>query len=259
MSALAGAPGVPEMVARIEAATAAGWPATQQCDIGGWPVYLGEGRVGRTNSCWPLTLPDLPLAALLDGVEALYRAQGLCPQVKLVEAAPALAVTLALEPMLRARGYRPVSHVDVMVRALTPLEQEPGHPVALSTRLSPGFASTISATGEDAADSAERNAILARVPSGSWFASCGPPDAPWAVGLGMVVGGTLGIGAMRTLPQYRRRGFARAIVLALLDRACSDALEIAWLQVERGNTAAVRLYRALGFETRHGYATWRLD
>ena len=56
--------------------------------------------------------------------------------------------------------------------------------------------------------------------------------------------------------EFRGRGFARKILLYLLDRARSAGMYEAFLEVRPSNTAAARLYRSLGFEQvgiRRGY------
>jgi len=56
--------------------------------------------------------------------------------------------------------------------------------------------------------------------------------------------------------EYRCRGFARKIMLYLLDRARSAGMQEAFLEVRPSNTIASRLYLSLGFEqvgVRRGY------
>jgi [ribosomal protein S18]-alanine N-acetyltransferase len=56
--------------------------------------------------------------------------------------------------------------------------------------------------------------------------------------------------------EYRGRGFARRILLYLLDRARSAGMSEAFLEVRPSNTAAARLYQSMGFEQvgmRRGY------
>jgi len=56
--------------------------------------------------------------------------------------------------------------------------------------------------------------------------------------------------------EYRCRGLARKILLYLLDRARIAGMYEAFLEVRPSNTAAARLYHALGFEqvgVRRGY------
>lgn len=51
------------------------------------------------------------------------------------------------------------------------------------------------------------------------------------------------------LPEYRRRGIARTLLTLLLDTCRSRGCERAFLEVAVTNTAALQLYRGMGFET----------
>ena len=56
--------------------------------------------------------------------------------------------------------------------------------------------------------------------------------------------------------EYRGRGFARKMLLYLLDRARASGMYEAFLEVRPSNTAAARLYHSMGFEqvgVRRGY------
>ena len=56
--------------------------------------------------------------------------------------------------------------------------------------------------------------------------------------------------------EYRGRGFARKILVYLLDRARASGMREAFLEVRPSNTAAARLYQSMGFEqvgVRRGY------
>ena len=56
--------------------------------------------------------------------------------------------------------------------------------------------------------------------------------------------------------EYRGRGFARKLLLYLLERARTSGMYEAFLEVRPSNTAAARLYHSMGFEqvgVRRGY------
>jgi [ribosomal protein S18]-alanine N-acetyltransferase len=56
--------------------------------------------------------------------------------------------------------------------------------------------------------------------------------------------------------EYRSRGFARKVMVYLLERARSSGMSEAFLEVRPSNVAAARLYHSLGFEQvgiRRGY------
>ncbi len=49
-------------------------------------------------------------------------------------------------------------------------------------------------------------------------------------------------------PSWRRQGLARGMLTMALQRARQEGATSLYLEVRRSNTAAMRLYRALGFE-----------
>jgi ribosomal-protein-alanine N-acetyltransferase len=56
--------------------------------------------------------------------------------------------------------------------------------------------------------------------------------------------------------EYRSRGYARKMLLYLMDRARAAGMHEAYLEVRPSNTVAARLYHSLGFEQvgiRRGY------
>jgi ribosomal protein S18 acetylase RimI-like enzyme len=61
------------------------------------------------------------------------------------------------------------------------------------------------------------------------------------------------VAAMRTLPDARRRGAARALLDAGARWAAERGATLAFLQVEHDNVAALSLYAAAGFATRYAY------
>jgi GNAT superfamily N-acetyltransferase len=65
-----------------------------------------------------------------------------------------------------------------------------------------------------------------------------------AVGRAVADTGWVGVFGMGTLPTARGRGAARAVLAALARWAEGDRM---YLQVERDNAAAMRLYERMGF------------
>jgi ribosomal protein S18 acetylase RimI-like enzyme len=69
----------------------------------------------------------------------------------------------------------------------------------------------------------------------------------------VVDGRWAGFAAVEVAPERRREGLATAVMGALAARAVAERAELAYLQVEVENTAALKLYAGMGFETHHGY------
>jgi ribosomal-protein-alanine N-acetyltransferase len=57
-------------------------------------------------------------------------------------------------------------------------------------------------------------------------------------------------------PEFRRRGIARALTLAALEKSRDRHARATWLQVRQDNQAAVGLYTNLGFKQRACRTTW---
>jgi ribosomal-protein-alanine N-acetyltransferase len=53
--------------------------------------------------------------------------------------------------------------------------------------------------------------------------------------------------SVATLPEFRRRGMARALLERAIEFARDSGVRTVLLEVRRSNTAAIRLYRAFGF------------
>lgn len=66
-------------------------------------------------------------------------------------------------------------------------------------------------------------------------------------------GGYAGIFDIATIPAARRAGLARQIMFESMTAAAARGARIAWLQLPAANTAAMQLYRSLGFSEAYRY------
>lgn len=67
------------------------------------------------------------------------------------------------------------------------------------------------------------------------------------------------IANVAVLPDYRKRGIARALTQAALEEIESRGQKETWLQVDENNAAAVGLYRSMGFRERLRRTSWRMQ
>ncbi len=89
--------------------------------------------------------------------------------------------------------------------------------------------------------------MLGRVRAPSAFASVLDDGAVVAVGRAVADAGWAGVFGMATLPAARGRGAARSVLGALADWAAQQGIDRMYLQVERDNEAALRLYDGARF------------
>ena len=111
----------------------------------------------------------------------------------------------------------------------------------------------------DAAEmSVDVDAELARSFALLWVARPNAGHAPTAFLLAWAVADELHLIHIATHPAARRKGAARALMAALIDRATEHKCRLVLLEVRRSNRSAIRLYRAMGFSAmgvRRGYYT----
>jgi GNAT superfamily N-acetyltransferase len=224
------------------------WRAPDVAELDGWRLRFAHGVSGRANSVWPNGPGTLPLDEKIDRAEEWYRARGVPILFQLTEAAK----PKGLEDALVARGYglrgAPVSVQvalldDVLERTRGEAEllEEPDAAWVTLWTGTRGF------TNLDAARAVlmEGDTAFARV-------------VDVAVGRAAAVGEWLGITAMATLPEHRRRGHARAIVHALARWGAGRGCTRAVVQVDSTNEPALAFYAGVGFAQNHRYHYRRL-
>lgn len=225
--------------------TARGWPATETEHLGGWLLRASDGFTRRANCVLPLGDPGVPLDEALRRVHNWYTTRGLPPFVQ-VETGSATAAALA------ERGWATEGHTQLRTAALAPLVDGPeAERVTLSRELDEGWLTRYHRTGDLA--SAARG-VLTRG-SSVWFATVPATgnEPPSAVGRCVVDGRWALFGAVEVDPALRRRGLGTAVMTALAREALAEGADVAVLQVEEENAAALALYDGMGFITRERY------
>ncbi|MFD0772857.1 GNAT family N-acetyltransferase [Streptomonospora algeriensis] len=107
--------------------------------------------------------------------------------------------------------------------------------------------------GRTADGAGPEKAMLARVRNRSAYARAFLGDTAVAVGRAAADTGWTGIFSMATLPEARGSGAARSVLAALAKWAQEQGTGRMYLQVERENAAALRLYQGVGFTEVCGY------
>lgn len=195
------------------------FPAAEEERLGGWLLRASPGEEPkRLNSALPLGAP-----LDVDAVVAWYAARAMRP---LIMVTPEDELT-ALDDDLAARGWEALTHTHYLVgdpgTALEALAG-PGHAV-VPTELPGPLRSPDQVVALGAADGAGRaTAVL---------------QDGWTLMYGLSVA-----------PAARRQGVAAALVRAWARLSEGRRL---YLQVERDNAAALRLYERAGFTVSHGY------
>ena len=248
----------PEDILLIETLAANAWPPEQTVVIDGWRLRNAGGITRRANSVWPNA--DAGAANLeekLAAVEHHYAALGQPSIFQICGAArPA-----DLDATLARRGYGANSHTFVqtapirdLLQNLPPLRLYPNFDIEVSEEFYDDWFALYCLSEEVSGRAAAmRGGILQRIEPAHGFALLHIDGEPAAVGLGVVESGWLGIFCMATLPPFRRRGAAGAILRTLAIWGQLYDAQQAYLQVMQNNPPAQQLYAKAGFATAYHY------
>ena len=248
----------PRTVLMLEMLSANAWPAAEIELCGGWRLRSTQGVTRRANSVWPNHDDGaLTLETKLAQVEAFYAARNRPAIYQICDAMqPA-----QLDAVLAARGYGfeaptfvQTTSLATLLERLPSLRHYPHFEVEVSEEFdAQWFAFYCQSEEVSAAAAPVRRAILERIAALHGFVTLYAGGAPAAVGLGVVEAGWLGIFSMATLPAFRRRGAARAILRTLAVWAQLYDATAVYLQVMENNRSAQQLYASAGFTTAYRY------
>jgi ribosomal protein S18 acetylase RimI-like enzyme len=237
----------PRAIAELEKINRAGWPPLKAERIGGWELRYSRGYTKRINSA--NALPGAAsLARHLPGIEERYRDRGLEPVFRITPLSPPDS-----DAVLEAAGYAPFDPSPVL---LCPLDKALG-PVSceIAARANrewlDGFARAQRLDGEPRA---AHEAILAAIPGHvSHAAMRNAEGREVAFAIAVHTGPAIVISDVIVEPSERRRGHARGLVGSLMAHGRATGASFALLNTRAGNTAALALYRALGFAEGYRY------
>ncbi|AWN26159.1 GNAT family N-acetyltransferase [Streptomyces sp. NEAU-S7GS2] len=228
-------------------------PAERIEDVAGW-------RLRHAPSCswWVGTvLPHAEagpgaLARRILGAEEFYAGHHAVARFQISPG----ACPDGLDSVLAERGYRRESLMSLQVaRAAEVVAQAPpGAPrVRVEDRPTSAWFDSWYAVHGHGGDPQPEWDLLDRVARPSGYACAVAGDEVVAVGRAVADTGWAGVFGMATLPAARGKGAARAVLAALAGWAGAHAADHMYLQVERDNAPALRLYGRAGFRERCGY------
>ena len=235
----------------LERATLAAVPPQQLAEVDGWLVGLDDGTVGRSHSAVPLRHRAITPNSVRR-VRETFAAARRAPVYRI----PRLAAFDAVRAVLVAEGFEASTPTLTQTGPLQAVaDLQPCVPVRVLDEPDEAWSHVFLGEGFDPVDGASRMAILRRGRQ-SVFAAALVDGEVAAVGLAGIAHGWCGIHGMRTLPAFRRRGLASAILGALARAAAAKGVRRAFLQVEEANAAAQQVYRRAGLEPVWCYEYW---
>lgn len=234
----------------LEEYTCRTWPALETIPYDGWLLRFADGCTNRANAVYPLYRSTYDIERKIAFVEQEYTARGLVPTFKITDA----VIPPALDSTLAAAGYVLHEPSFVMSTALTDTPPAPDSPAKLAADFHDSWLDAY--FDFQPSRSSQRDAYCRILTSPTGQRAYGTVEADGrivAVGLGSRSRDHVGIYNMATHPDYRGRGYAGAIVGALLAHAYAYGARSASLSVLQTNEVAQRVYRRHGFEVAYAY------
>jgi len=240
-------------VLEIEEHALGAWPAAETEAFEGWQLRAMSGVSQRANSVWTgRATGALTLEQRIAHAESFYRSRSLVPSFQI----SSHCEPDGLDAALAARGYRINSPVSVQVAHAREVAQGASSAnirAEVELSLTDAWFELSARRGRFAAVEDVYRGLLTRLASRAVFALAWVDECPAAVGLGVPGAGWFGISSMFTLPAFRGRGAARAVLRALAAHAAAAGDLTLYLQVERENQVALDLYSRAGFAPHHAY------
>lgn len=229
------------------AAILATWPAEELASAGGFTLRRGAGSGNRTSAATldatgaGETLDDTPTD--VPSAEAAMRAWGQQPLFMIRPGERALDLELA------ARGYAAADDVLVLAAWAAPLAgADPER--AFFGDLPLRVMEDVWASG---GVGPERLAVMARAPAPKVYLLGRNGDRVAGAGFAAIDGDRVVLHAVEVAESARRLGIGAAMVRAAAAWGGERGARSLLLAVTRANTAAIALYRGLGFETAAAY------
>jgi ribosomal protein S18 acetylase RimI-like enzyme len=237
-------------VDELEHRCADAWPALADEPLGQWRMRAAGGFTGRANSTLTTGDPGMPVSRALRRAVAFAAGNGIAPTAHVV-------VGSAAEEAVASAGWRvDLDHPGgsesvVLTGPAAEFPQPASQHVAIEAHPRPTWWELTAAADPTPA----QRHVLASGPLVGFGTGTADGEVVAAV-RGAVVGDLLHVARLAVRPEHRRRGLATELVSALAAWGAEHGATTVVLQVAVHNTAAIRLYDALGCTAHHRYRYW---
>lgn len=225
------------LLKRLQEYAARAQPAAHVEEAGGWWLRHSPGDAWWVSAVLPH-----------DRENRVAEAEEFCAER---EAEPRFQITPGvcaddLDTTLELRGYEKSHEMTLQIASTADvIRQSRADAGAVATRPTDEWLHAWHAvTTRDV--NAERD-LLGRVESPSAYAYATADGEVVAVGRAVAENGWAGVFGMATLPHARGQGAARSVLAALASWAAARESNHMYLQMEKGNSSAFRLYERSGF------------
>ena len=237
-------------IRRIEALGFRAWPAANSLYDGSWLVRLTAGHPSRRlNSVNPLDrMDDRDLDIRLERIGRRFASYDRPLVIRTTPLAPQ-----AVSRWCDERGWRTEGETLVMVADVAALDLEATIDRIALKDVGRFVDAALAVRPRDRGLKSGLTEVLSAIRPETGLFVLADEEEPVSTALCVHDGEYAGIFEVATRTDHRRKGLARDVTLAALRWARARGAQVAWLQVEADNDAALGLYQSLGFVESYRY------
>lgn len=225
------------------------WPALKQEVYDGWIIRTANGYTKRANSISPYYESFFDLDEKIEFCENYFMKKGLDTVFKLLQDENCLEV----DELLEKRGYVKESLVSVMKAPLADINFKLGDLLIDSEFSEYWFEFFVRERELGVQDAHTLREILKKNDHKNFYVFKKVDERIVAGGLGVIEEDKLGIYNIFVCPSVRGRGYGKEVLKRIMVEGRRRNVEWAYLQVEKENKNAIKLYEKLGFEEIYTY------
>lgn len=210
----------------------------------GWILRMSEGPSKRLNSVNMLYESSLDINEKITYCESLYEKHGYRKVFKITDLSEQTVGKILVE-----KGYTETGHTHVQTCALTETKMDEN--VTFTTQLKDEWLKAYCQCGNK--DPKVYKTAWGYLIQDMVFMTVSIDDKAIGFGVGVIENGSIGIFGVQVQENFRRQGYGEKITRNLMKYGAVNSCDYAYLQVEKGNKNAVKLYHKLGFETLYNY------
>ena len=238
------------MIGLIEKLSINAWPALDAHLYDGWLICTSNGYTRRANSVNVVGCSKIPLDEKIRYCEQYYAGIGLPTIFKIIRGKS----FQELDEKLYKRGYRKIAPTSVKIKNLS------GNNFCGNTNVDIQFYPCdkwideyFGCCGKDGRLKSIFSLILKKIENKGIWATYKENGISAGFGYAIIENDYSGIYNLFVPKEYRNRGYAQAIINKLLYESKRLGADYSYLQVEKGNLPAERLYDKLGYEQAYRY------
>jgi N-acetylglutamate synthase len=239
-----------QLIQTIEEISLNSWPSLQQILYDGWILRFANGHTKRANSVNSVYPGTKDVYEKIERCERIYIENKLTPIFRITP----LAYPQNLDEILASAGYEKKDVVSVQVLDLELFQPQTAGDIRHWTEFSQDWLdSFVRLSSVPVESQATLAGILRNIVSKKCFAVFLKDNQVVSCGLGVLEGQYVALFEIVTAKHERNKGFAKALIINILDWAKQNGAKTAYLQVVMNNEAALNLYSKLGFKGVYQY------